>query len=208
MLDTVNLPMILLAALMATGSPGPATLTIAGTSMDSGRAYGLALASGITTGSLMWSVAAAAGLGALMLANAWILEIIRYAGAAYLLWLAWKSARSALSDKALDTSAVAATSLGQAYMKGLALHLTNPKAILFFGSLYAIGIPHEAPPASLALVIGAVGLQSALVFHGYALLFSNRAITRLYMRLRRGFDAVFAVAFGAASVKVLAARLQ
>lgn len=207
MLDTVNLPVILLAALMATGSPGPATLAIAGTSMTSGRRYGLALASGITTGSLMWSVAAAAGLGALMLANGWILEAIRYAGAAYLLSLAFKSARSALSSRELDTAAVAATSLGQAYMKGLALHLTNPKAILFFGSLYAIGIPADAPPSALALVIAAVGLQSALVFHGYALLFSNRVITRFYMRLRRGFEALFALAFGAAGVKVLTARL-
>lgn len=207
MLDTLNLPMILLAALMATGTPGPATLTIAGTSMTAGRTYGLVLASGITTGSLMWSVAAALGLGALMLANAWILEIIRYAGAAYLLWLAWKSARSALSSRALDTATVAATSLGQAYMKGLALHLTNPKAILFFGSLYAIGIPHEAPTSALALVIGAVGLQSAIVFHGYALLFSSRVITRVYLKLRRGFEAVFAVAFGIAGVKVLTARL-
>lgn len=207
MLDIINLPMILLAALMATGTPGPATLTIAGTSMNSGRKYGLALASGITTGSLMWSVAAALGLGALMLANAWILEIIRYAGAAYLLWLAWKSARSAFSSRTLDTATVAATSLGQAYMKGLALHLTNPKAILFFGSLYAIGIPHDAPPSALALVIGAVGLQSAIVFHGYALLFSNSVITRVYLRLRRGFEAVFAVAFGVAGIKVLTARL-
>lgn len=207
MIDSVNLPMILLAALMATGSPGPATLTIAGTSMTSGRSYGLALAAGVTTGSLMWSVAAAAGLGALMLAHGWVLEIIRYAGAAYLLWLAFKSARSALTPGDIKTTDAAATSLGQAYMKGLALHLTNPKAILFFGSLYAIGIPHDAPPAALALVIGAVGLQSATVFHGYALLFSNRFITRVYMKLRRAFEAVFAVAFGVAGVKVLTARL-
>ena len=43
MLESVNLPMILFAALMATGSPGPATLTIAGTSMNSGRSHGFAL---------------------------------------------------------------------------------------------------------------------------------------------------------------------
>lgn len=207
MLDTVNLPMILLAALMATGSPGPATLTIAGTSMHSGRSYGLALASGVTTGSLMWSVAAAAGLGALMLANAWVLEVIRYAGAAYLLFLAYRSARSALSRNALETTDAAARTHAQAYMKGLALHLTNPKAILFFGSLYAIGIPHDAPASALAIVIAAVGLQSFVVFHGYALLFSNSHITRFYLKLRRWFEAVFAIAFGMAGIKVLTTRL-
>lgn len=207
MVEAVNLPMILLAALIATGSPGPATLTIAGTSMTSGRSYGLVLASGVSTGSLMWSVAAALGLSAVMLANAWILEIIRYAGAAYLLFLAYKSARAALSRDELRTTDAAARTHGQAYRRGLALHLTNPKAILFFGSLYAIGVPADAPPAALVAVIVAVGLQSALVFHGYALLFSNRVITQVYMRLRRGFEAVFALAFGAAGIKVLTARL-
>ena len=76
MLLDINLPLILLAALVASASPGPATLAIAGTSMGSGRASGLSLASGITTGSLMWSVSAALGLGAVMLANAWMFEVV------------------------------------------------------------------------------------------------------------------------------------
>ncbi len=57
------------------------------------------------------------------------------------------------------------------------------------------------------LVIGAIGLQSFVVFHGYALPFSNSVITRLYMRLRRAFQAVFAIAFGVAGMKVLTTRL-
>ena len=72
----VNLTLILLAAFVASISPGPATLALAGRSMASGRKSGLALASGITTGSLTWSVAAALGLGAVMLANAWVFELI------------------------------------------------------------------------------------------------------------------------------------
>jgi threonine efflux protein len=76
----VNLPIILLASLIVAASPGPATLAIAGTAMRSGRKQSLALASGITTGSLFWSCAAAFGLGAVMLTHAWVLEIIRYCG--------------------------------------------------------------------------------------------------------------------------------
>ncbi|WP_430398775.1 LysE family translocator [Ferrovibrio sp.] len=96
MLDTINLPLILAAALLATGSPGPATLNIAGTAMTAGRPFALAVAGGVATGSLMWSTAAAFGLGAVMLANAWLFELLRYAGAGYLIFLAFKSARSAL----------------------------------------------------------------------------------------------------------------
>lgn len=204
----INLTLILLAALVAGASPGPATLAIAGTSMspNGGRRAGLALASGITCGSLMWSVAAAFGLGAVMLANVWVFEIIRYLGAGYLLWLAFRSARAALSPKALATSAMAGS--GRAlFARGLVLHLTNPKAVLFFGALYAIGVPPGTDPAQLAIVIGAVGLQSALTFHGYALLFSLPVLTRAYLRLRRPFDAAFAVTFGFAGIKILTARL-
>lgn len=206
--DDINLPLILLAALLATGSPGPATLAIAGASMKSGRRYGFALASGVSTGSLMWSTAAAFGLGAIMLANAWLFEAMRYCGAAYLLWLAVRSARSALKSGEIEARGGSYTSLQRAYATGLGLHLTNPKAILFFGSLYAIGVPAGTSPLSLAIIIGAVAVQSTLVFHGYALLFSSRPLSRGYMRLRRWFEGTFALAFGYAGFKILTARIQ
>ena len=132
MMAGIDLPLILAAAFIATVSPGPATLAIAGTSMNSGRKYGLALASGIFAGSMTWSVSAAFGLGAIMLANAWAFEIARYVGACYLLYLAYLSARSALKPGQATAQGLNVTSLRSAWVKGLALHLTNPKAILFF----------------------------------------------------------------------------
>ncbi len=208
MIADVNLPLILLAALIATGSPGPATLAIAGTSMASGRPYGLALAAGVTTGSLTWSIAAAAGLSVVMLANAWAFEVMRYIGAAYLIFLAVKSARSALRRETPVAAKVAVPSLRAAYRRGLLLHLTNPKAILFFGALYSVGVPAGSSPATLATIIAAIGLQSVIVFHGYALLFSSPPLTAGYAKLRRWFEAVFALAFGAAGFKILTARLD
>lgn len=208
MLNDINLPLILGAALLATGSPGPATLNIAGTAMTSGRRHALAMASGVSTGSLMWSTAAAFGLGAVMLANAWIFEAMRYFGAGYLIFLAIKSAKSALTPGDVTTKGGAYSSARRAYASGLALHLTNPKAILFFGSLYAVGVPAHAEPVTLLTIIGAVALQSTLVFHGYALLFSSAPAVRIYLRLRRGFEGVFALAFGYAGFKILTTRLQ
>jgi len=202
MLENVNLSLIMLAAFVVAASPGPATLAIAGTSMSSGRKSGLALAAGITTGSLSWSVAAALGLGTLMLANAWVFETVRYFGAAYLMYLGYKSARSALSAKVLEARQVSG-SLIRIYAKGVALHLTNPKAILFFGSLYAIGMPADTTAEDLLVVIGVLGVQNMLVFHGYAIMFSAPVTTRVYIRMRRWFEAAFAVGFTAAGIKVL-----
>jgi threonine efflux protein len=160
----------------------------------------------------MWSTAAAFGLGAVMLGNAWLFELLRYCGAAYLLYLAVRSAHAALRPGQIEAQdnirGGSYTSLKRAYATGLGLHLTNPKAILFFGSLYAVGVPAQASPLTLATIIAAVAVQSALVFHGYALLFSSRPLSRGYMRLRRWFEGTFAVAFGYAGFKILTSRLQ
>lgn len=208
MLDTINLPLILAAAFVASASPGPATLAIADTSMQAGRRAGLALASGVSTGSLLWSVAAAMGLATVMASHGWALEILRYLGAAYLMFLAFKSARNVLKADVAASSSKPEASLSRAYAKGLALHLTNLKAILFFGSLYSLGISPQTSPGELATIIAAVGLQSILIFHFYAWLFSNARIAQSYVRLRRWFEAAFALAFAGASLKVLTSRLS
>ena len=204
----VNLIVILFAAFLASGSPGPATLAIAGTSMSSGRRSGLALASGVTTGSFIWSISAAFGLGAVMAANAWMFEVARYVGAAYLMWLAMKSARAAWAGGRTAAKPLPQTTPRRAYAKGLALHLTNPKAVLFFGALYAIGIPAGTPPSALITVILAVGIQSMIMFHAYALIFSSAPMAAAYARAKRWFEAFFALAFGAIAFKVLTARVS
>src|SRR3546814_12240476 len=80
---------------------------------------------------------------------------------------------------------MAAATLKSAYRRGLFLHLTNPKAILFFGALYAVGVPEGTSPATLAVVIAAVGLKSLLLFHGYAMLFYSPPLSAGYAKLRR-----------------------
>ncbi len=207
-MSSPDLPLILAAAIVAQASPGPSNFAIIGTALQSGRRSGLSLASGVTTGSLAWSLAAALGLGAVMAAHVWMVEVLRYAAGAYLLFLAYRSARSVFAphDTRLSEAAVA-LSPGRAYLKGLALHLTNPKAIFFFGSLYSLGVSPQASLMDLLTVVGAVGLQSALVFHGYALLFSSPVAARAYVRARRVFEALFALAFAGAGVKILTSRL-
>jgi len=191
---------------LAGGSPGPATLGIAGTAMTSGRRDGLAFALGVLAGSAAWGIAAAAGLSAVMLAHAWLFEIIRYAGALYLGWLALKAARSAWQGGAAAGRPFSGTPR-TLFAKGAAIHITNPKAILSWGAIYAIALPAGAAPSLVWTVFALLYAGSILVFIGYALLFSTPRMVRAYAAARRWFDLGFAGFFGFASWKVLTARL-
>ena len=142
-----------------------------------------------------------------MASSAWAFDLMRYVGAAYLLLLAFKSARNAIFGPSHAGHTTLKASPARAYTKGLALHLTNPKPVLFFGSLYTLGISHETATLDLAIVIVAIGVQNTLTFIVYALLFSNGWISRGYVRLRRWFEGAFAIVFAGASLKVLTARL-
>ena len=207
MVSNIHLPIILGAGFLAAASPGPATMAIAATAMQHGRRNAMAFAAGVNLGSLIWSIAAALGLSALMLANAWVFEVMRYFGASYLLYLAFRSAKAAFSKvNALTTKAESGT-LGATFLKGLVLHLTNPKPILFFSSLFAIGVPHGTPLTVLGVVIAALAIQGVFIFQGFALLFSIKGVAAFYQRTRRWFDGAFALVFGAASIKLLTAQL-
>lgn len=206
-MSQLDLPLILGAAFVGAASPGPTTLALVGTSLEQGRAKALALASGVTCGSLTWSIAAALGLGAVMLANAWIFEVIRVLGAGYLAWLAYRSARAALRPGAATARSLGSGSRLATFAQGYGLHITNPKAILFLGSLYALAVPADAAASQLALVVALVSHQSFLIFHSYALIFSHRRAAAAFVAARRWLDGAFAVAFGWASFKVLTAKL-
>lgn len=205
---TLEFALILVAWAVGGASPGPATLAIAGTSMERGRAAGLAVAAGIVCGSAFWGIAAALGLSALMLANAWLVEILRYVGGAYLLYLAYKAMKSALSEKPVAAAKAKRGDLGALYVKGLLLHLTNPKAILGWGALFAVIVPPTSSPDVVARTFLALISVSATVFFGYALLFSMGAFVRGYQRMRRWFEVTFALLFGAAGLKILTTRLS
>ncbi|UWQ14684.1 LysE family translocator [Aliiroseovarius sp. M344] len=204
-MTSATLIAVLVGWIVAGGSPGPATLAISGTSMEQGRIAGLSLAFGILAGSAMWGIAAAFGFSALMLAHSWMFEVVRYAGAAYLLYLALKSLKSAWQPKPLAASQAAN---GHVFFKGFLIHLTNPKAVLAWGSIYAIALPASPEPVQIWNLFALLIIASALVFLGYAVLFSNPAIAFGYRRAKRGFDLVFGLLFGAASAKILTAKLE
>jgi len=199
---------IWIAWLLAGGSPGPATMGIAGTAMSSGRSSALAFSLGILGGSASWGIAAALGLSAIMLTHVWVFEIVRYAGVAYLAWLALKALKSAWQGGDAPVGTPFSGTLQVLFLKGAAIHITNPKAILSWGSIYAIALPSNASPAAIFQCFTYLYAGSILIFVGYALLFSSARVVAAYRRARLWFELAFAGFFGFASYKILTARLQ
>ncbi len=202
---TPDLWIVLLGWFIAGGSPGPATLAISGTAMANGRTSGLAVASGVLAGSFSWGVAAALGMSAIMMANAWVFEVVRYLGAAYLLWLAFKSLRSAYFGRPPSAHEIAQRAL---FLKGFAIHITNPKAVFSWGAIYAIALPPGAGSMAIWQLFTVLIVSSMVIFWGYALLFSTPRIAQAYRRAGRWFDLAFGFLFGAASLRILTTELS
>ncbi|MEM7168659.1 MAG: LysE family transporter [Pseudomonadota bacterium] len=207
----IYLPGILLAYsafLLAIASPGPNILAVMGTSMSVGRSSGIALALGVATGSFTWAVLTVAGLSALLASYASALIVIKICGGLYLLWLAFKSFRSAMSRHDIEAKELAGgrrTPTG--YMvRGYIIQMTNPKAALAWIAIISLGLQDGAPLwVGFAIVLGTF-LLSILIHVIYAIAFSTPIMLRLYGKARRGIQATLGAFFTFAGIKLLISR--
>jgi len=195
------------AYFIAVISPGPAVLALINTSMNKGRNAGMAFATGVMTGSLCWATLSTIGLAAVLSTYAELLVIIKIAGGLYLLYLAWKAFRSAASrDDALrNADELRAESLRRLYLKGLALHLTNPKAVFIWISLVSLGLPAGAPSSIMAVYVAGCLTIGLLSLNAMAVMFSASPVVRGYRKARRYIEACMGAFFAFAGVKMLTA---
>jgi threonine/homoserine/homoserine lactone efflux protein len=119
------------AAALLLAIPGPAVLYIVGRSIGQGRNAGLVSALGIGVGTLIHTLAAAVGLSALLVSSATAFSVVKYLGAAYLVYLGIQRLRSKQSLAASDTTAPQAT-LARVFSQGIVVNVLNPKTALFF----------------------------------------------------------------------------
>jgi len=204
------LPSILLslsAVLLALMSPGPNILAVIGTSMSVGRPYGAALALGVAFGSFLWALVAVLGLTALLVAYAGVLSIVKIVGGCYLLWLGYKSFKSAYSTKELATDkTIEIQSRRKFFFRGLTVQMTNPKAALAMTAIVTLGINGQAPVwVSVVLVFG-ISLLSLIGHLMYAFAFSTVSIVNVYLKSRRWVETALGAFFCFAGFKLLTDR--
>lgn len=192
---------------LTAGSPGPSTMEIMGVAMRNGRRPAAAMAAGVVTMSFAWGLIAAMELATLVTRYAHVFVILKIAGGLYLLWLACKSARSAMrAGVAPEAIATGKADLCAMYRRGMLMHVGNPKAILSWLALMSLGMGADASSQRLALAFGGCVVLGIFIFFGYALLFSMAPMVKGYARARRWVEGMLTLAFAGAGLRLLFVR--
>ncbi len=208
---SLYLPGILLAYsafLLAIASPGPNILAVIGTSMGVNRASGMALAMGVATGSFTWALLTVFGLSAILATYASALLVIKIFGGLYLLWLAYKSFKSAASKHDIEAKELAGgrrTPFGY-FQRGYIIQMTNPKAALAWIAIISLGLQEGAPLWVGAVIVLGTFALSIIIHLLYAVAFSTPMMVRIYGKARRGIQAVLGTFFALAGLRLLTSR--
>ena len=162
MFDIVHYPFFILTAVTLNLYPGPDTLYILGRSAAQGRAAGVVSALGIGSGAVIHSLLGALGLTAVVAASAMAFSVIKWAGAAYLVYL---GVSMLLAKSEGPAKASPPQSLRWIYVQGVLTNVLNPKVALFFLALIPQFIaPGAAHPGLAFLILGLTFVTTGTVW--------------------------------------------
>ncbi|MGH8926098.1 MAG: LysE family translocator [Acidimicrobiia bacterium] len=169
MIDAAVLPAFVLAAAVLVAIPGPAILYIVSTGIGRGRGAALASMAGIEVGALFHVFAATVGVSAIVASSTVAFLILKYAGAAYLIYLGWKTLRS--KESPVLAHLTGETSNASAFGRGIVVNILNPKVALFFLAFLPQFVdPGRGRVTGQFLVLGFVFIGVAIVIDSiYAL---------------------------------------
>jgi threonine/homoserine/homoserine lactone efflux protein len=202
LLRMAELAGFLVVAAVVICTPGQDTALTIRNALSGGRRSGLATALGVALGQGVWTVAAAAGLVAILRASQPAFTALRLAGAVFLVYLGAQSLLAALRRRRARHPAMRTTP-GGSLRQGLVSNLANPKMVFFFTSL----LPQFGTSFPALLGLGLLfALLTGLWLCAYAV--AAARARRLLARgcIRRAFDAVTGVVLVALGARVAAVR--
>lgn len=187
------LPLLGLALvhLLAVASPGPSTVLVIQTAAVSGRRGGLLAALAMAVGAIAWSAAALYGLQALFARFEWLYVAFRFAGAIFLIYLAlmlWRHARDPLPE--VDVTSAVRANGWRIFLQARLLQLSNPKIMVFFGSIFLSLLPPNLPAWMEGSVLLLVAVNELTWFALLALLFSGGTARAFYRRSKFWLDRI------------------
>ena len=192
--------LFIVASVVLLLTPGPAVLYIVARSIEQGRTAGLVSVLGIHLGTIVHIAAAAIGLSALLVSSALAFAIVKYLGAAYLIWIGIRTFLA--KDPDSGASVVPAQPLHRAFRDGFVVNLFNPKTAIFFLSF----LPQFVDPARGAvhwqiLMLGLTFMGLGILSDGMFALLAGAAgdflrNNRRFLRFQRWFAGTSFIGLG------------
>lgn len=181
--------------------PGPDFIGVVRSSMTRGRAGGLRTTMGVSMGLGFYATLSLIGLSAVLVEYQWLTWLVRVLGGAYLAYLGIKLLRA----KPLDAAEIEIQPPlhGNAFLFGLLVTLTNPKAIVLFASVFATAVTSATPSWLMVLMIGLVVLSALTWYSLVSLFMSSPPVMRRFQHARHWIERAAGVCFVAIGLRIL-----
>ena len=194
-LSAVLLP-IAVIQFVGWATPGPNHLTIITASVPAGRPAGLRAGMGIAAGALTWSLIAVSGIAVVFDLMPPLYIALRVIGAVYLVYMGINAFRAATQGGVFrlepDISSPATTA---PFRTAFLVMMTNPKAVLFFGSILTAFIPPDGPHWLMLVIALQIGILAAILNGFAALFFSSGPVMRAFQNASYVTSVLFGVLF-------------
>lgn len=194
--------------IVALVTPGPDFFFVSQTAVSRSRKEAMMGVLGITGGVMVWSGVALLGLNLILEKMAWLHNIIMIGGGLYLCWMGYQMLRSALKKEKVtqELPAVELAHGGRSFLKGLLTNLSNPKAIIYFGSVFSLFVSNDVGSAERWGLFVMIALETFAWFTIVASLFAMPQMRRGYQRLAKWIDGVAGALFAGFGIHLIISR--
>ncbi|XUA19069.1 threonine export protein RhtC [Citrobacter sp. OP27] len=201
----LTVAMVHLIALM---SPGPDFFFVSQTAVSRSRKEAMMGVLGITAGVMVWAGVALLGLHLLLEKMAWLHNIIMVGGGLYLCWMGYQMLRGALTKReaTTETPEVELAQGGKSFLKGLLTNLANPKAIIYFGSVFSLFVGDNIGGAERWGIFLLIIVETLAWFTVVASLFALPTMRHGYQRMAKWIDGVAGTLFAGFGIHLIISR--
>ena len=199
---------VALVHIIALMSPGPDFFFVSQTAVSRSRKEAMMGVLGITCGVMVWAGVALLGLHLIIEKMAWLHTIIMVGGGLYLCWMGYQMLRGALkkSDAPAPEPQVELARSGRSFLKGLLTNLANPKAIIYFGSVFSLFVGDNVGTGERWGIFLLIVLETLVWFIIVASLFALPAMRRGYQRMAKWIDGIAGTLFAGFGIHLIISR--
>lgn len=199
---------VALVHLVALMSPGPDFFFVSQTAASRSRREAMMGVTGISLGIVVWAGVALMGLNLILQKMAWLHQIIMVGGGLYLCWMGWQLLKSARSKR--DTSEpevqVALPARGWTFLRGFLTNLSNPKAVIYFGSVFSLFVGDNVTAGARWGLFVLIVAETFVWFSIVACVFALPMMRRGYQRLSKWIDGLAGVLFAGFGIHLILSR--